>query len=174
MKPTSRPTTCGIDPSTVKLASVIKSGAQFHVVVRKLPKDRNLACLRAYEFAQGIIAEYGEHIQVYMEAPIMGIGGPGATIPQAQVGGAVMAGFMASGVAVTLCNNSTAKKRVCGRGNVKKDQVKEAMMGVWPELVYRADGDQDVIDAGMICLFGEHAIRLRAKIDKRFAQRGLT
>lgn len=163
----------GIDPSSHKMAAVITRQDNllgFESV--RLPEDKGLACKRAYEWVGFLIEEYAgvDPIHVYMEAPIMGVGGPGSTIPQAQVGGAVMAAWNMQDISVSLINNQSWKRQICGKGNIRKDQVAGAMMTVWPELVHSVGGDQDLIDAGAINMYGRRAVRLRAKVARHRAK----
>jgi len=106
-------------------------------------------------------------VYVYQEAPIMGVGGPRATIVQAQVGGALMAAAVRLNAPFFLVNNQSWKKRVCGKGNIPKDQVAVRMAEVWPTLIEHAGKDQDLIDAGAVNMFGWHAIDLKARLRGR-------
>lgn len=119
--------------------------------------------------------------RVWMEAPVMGVGGPGATIPQAYVEGAVMAWAAEFSMKLTLVNNQSWKKSVLGNGNINKLEVTNRMKEVWPELVEKAPiitaaqwsggpknaPDQDLIDAGAVHLFGEKRALLMKKILRR-------
>jgi len=105
----------------------------------------------------------------YLEAPVLGIGGPGPTISQAQIGGAIMAAAEEYGVPLTMVNNQSWKKRVCGAGNINKEEVAKRMKDIWPDAVKLANGDQNAIDASAINLFGRKALALKVRIMKRRA-----
>lgn len=119
--------------------------------------------------------------KVYMEAPIMGTGGPGATIPQAFVEGAVSAWAYEFSLPISLVNNQSWKKKVLGNGNISKTEVTRRMGEVWPELVAKCPiifrkqwpggdnnlPDQDLIDAGAVHLYGEWKVDLLHRILKR-------
>jgi Holliday junction resolvasome RuvABC endonuclease subunit len=156
----------GIDPSSVKVAAVISSQAKsnFSVVTKKLGRDHTLGAGIAYTFLQDLIRGIDDEVLIYQEAPIMGIGGAQPTIFQAQIGGALMAASANEGVPLKLVNNQSWKKRVCGRGNINKEEVVERMTTVWPELVEYAGKDQDVIDAGAVNLYGWHVLTLRDRV----------
>jgi Holliday junction resolvasome RuvABC endonuclease subunit len=118
---------------------------------------------------------------VYMERPVMGIGGPGATIPQSFVQGAVIAACFKYNIPLRLVNNQSWKKRVLGSGGIDKPEVARRMTELWPEFVARLpkvnarqwkDGpnglpDQDLVDAGAIHLFGKANVSLRRAISRR-------
>lgn len=164
----------GIDPSSHKLAAVVTDGDKIiDTLTIKLRDDKQIACGQAFRWIQECIIDPHNMMMeghIYMEAPIMGVGGPGSTIPQAQIGGAVMAGAAVLQVSLTLANNQAWKRQVCGKGNIRKDQVAGAMLTVWPELVHRVGADQDLIDAGAINMYGRRAVRLRAKVVRHRAK----
>lgn len=56
---------------------------------------------------------------------------------------------------LVLVNNASWKKQVCGNGGFKKPQIYKAMREVWPEAFELANGDQDLVDASAIYLFGQ-------------------
>jgi ribosomal protein L31E len=70
-------------------------------------------------------------------------------------------------IPLTLVNNQSWKKRVCGAGNINKEEVAKRMKDIWPEAVKIANGDQNAIDASAINLFGRKALALRVSIMKR-------
>lgn len=159
----------GIDPSSAKLAVVMTSSSKgkFVTVTRKLPKDHTKGCGQAYGFIDELLCEMEERyedIQVFLEKPVMGVGGAQSTIFQSQIGGAVMAAASRRDVPLRMVNNQSWKKRVCGRGNITKAEVAERMVGIWPELVEHAGKDQDLIDAGAINLFGWHVLTLKKRL----------
>lgn len=163
----------GIDPSSKKLAMVMSQSKKgsFSTNVKKLSQDHTLACGQAYEHVYELLGELmddvDEEVHVYMEAPIMGMGGAHPTIVQSQIGGAVMAAVSRRHTPLTLVNNQSWKKRICGRGNINKAEVVERMTEVWPDLVEFAGKDQDLIDAGAVNLFGWHVLTLRKRLGRK-------
>lgn len=161
----------GIDPSSRKLAVCISRSrkGEFELVAKKLAANHADGSQQAYAFMEYLIHEQlqeDKDLHVYLEKPVMGVGGPQATIVQAYISGAVMAAVRWANIPLTQVNNQSWKKRVCGRGNINKAEVGVRMLEVWPELIERADGDQDFIDAGAINLFGWHVLTLREKIKR--------
>lgn len=122
------------------------------------------------EFLYNIKERDGVQPVVYLEEPIMGVGGPGATIPQVYVQGAVMAACSEWETKVHQINNSTWKKRICGNGNIAKADIPGVMKDVWPELYLAAKDQQDLIDAGAIHLYGVWHQDLMNKIRKHRGQ----
>jgi hypothetical protein len=118
------------------------------------------------QFLYELKQEVGE-VYAYLEAPVLGVGGPGPTISQAQIGGAIMAASVEYDVPLILVNNQSWKKRVCGAGNINKEEVTRRMKTIWPEAIKASGGDQNAVDAAAINLFGRHALALRFRIMKR-------
>lgn len=141
----------GIDPSSKKLALCCSGNgfySELHVI--DLPGGLYSATGAAYrevfsflKFAEGPVA-------VYLEAPLVGVGGVHSTIVQAQVGGAVIAAAQNLAVPLKLVNVGTWKKQVVGKGNAKKPEISEWVEKNCPEAYHLAEGDQDLIDA--VCL----------------------
>ena len=138
-----------------------------------------------FEYCMGVIDYDGQPPRLFLEEPVMGRGGPGATIPQAFVDGAIMAGAYQAGAVLSLINNSSWKKKVCGNGNANKLVVSEWVEENWPVLYTKAvpmtlsaaksagypdlegRGDQDVLDAGCINLHGWKYVKMIEKIMRR-------
>lgn len=96
---------------------------------------------------------------MFVENPLVGIGGPHATIVQAQVQGLVLGTSVRSGVAAAYpVNVQTWKKDVVGRGNAPKDAVASWLRSECPNLADMADGDQDLVDAACVALYGIRVI----------------
>lgn len=164
----------GVDPSTKSLAVAITNSRNQRtpeMLKIRLPEDRSQACATAFrEFSSLLLDlrdETGQIPYVFLEAPVVGRGGAYSTIAQANVGGAVMAATAESGGFLRLANVSTWKKVVVGRGNMKKPEVTHAMEVVWPEAYAEADGDQDLIDAAAINIFGRKRVQLRLALLQR-------
>lgn len=161
-------TVVSIDPSSRKLAVVVTPRPRkFTVAVKKLSENHVLGSGQAFSFVDDLLRKVlrsDDNVVVYLERPVMGRGGAHSTIVQSQISGAVMAAASRLGVPVTMVNNQSWKKRICGRGNIDKAEVAARMATIWPELVAEAGKDQDLIDAGAINLFGWHALTLRKRI----------
>lgn len=162
----------GVDPSSRKLAAVISVvGDEPNVehTTKSLPQDKPTACLMAFEWMRTLIEinETRGKVYVFIELPVLGRGGPGSTIPQAQINGALMAGAQIAGAEVVPVNNARAKKEVVGRGNANKDDIRVWVKEAWPSLYEKIEKDQDLCDSAMIYQYGKQTIERRDKIVKR-------
>lgn len=171
---TRTPTTVvvGVDPSSRKLAAII-GGVQADVSavtyeIKALPQDKPHACLIAYQWAEALVTDQpGREVYVAVELPVFGRGGPGSTIPQAQINGALLAGVTAAGGEVLLVNNARAKKQIVGKGNASKEEIRQWVEREWPGLFTVIGEDQDLCDATMIWQYGVAAVTLRNRIARR-------
>jgi Holliday junction resolvasome RuvABC endonuclease subunit len=178
-------TVLGVDPSSVKFAIVESSKADkkkptLHVCQFEY-EAIEMKVLEAFDFgfevSMNIRERDGKPPEVFVEAPIQGVGGPGATIPQAFCSGAFMAGAVQAGCKVHLINNQTWKKRALGNGNINKQEVRRRMGTVWPELVneipimekgeFKGFPDQDLIDAGGLNRHGWWYVEMLERLKKR-------
>lgn len=163
----------GIDPSSRKLAAVYGTvGDEPYVqyTIEKLPQDKPTACLMAYEWMHRLVSiqDVTKHkVYAAIELPVLGRGGPGSTIPQAQINGALLAGAQAAGAIVILVNNARAKKEVVGKGNASKDDIRRWVKQAWPALYSDIKNDQDLCDSTMIYMYGHKTIELRDRIARR-------
>jgi Holliday junction resolvasome RuvABC endonuclease subunit len=161
----------GVDPSSRKLAAIVSvMGDEPNVehVTKALPQDKPTACLMAFEWMRNLIeanAPRGD-VHVFIELPVFGRGGPGSTIPQAQINGALLAGAQMAGGAVTPVNNARVKKEVIGRGNANKDDIRVWVKEAWPSLYAKIERDQDLCDSAMIYQYGHKTLERRDKIAK--------
>lgn len=182
-------TVAGVDPNSHKLALVEtrrnRQRKPFLHTYNLGNGDYEERCDRAFEeirwYCQAVEERDGSPVKVFLEAPVMGKGGPGATIPQAYVEGAVMAAVKQSGADITLINNQSWKKQVLGNGNIAKVDIAPKIKELWPELYdkvpivndtsvtpdWRGKPDQDLIDAGCLNLFGWHRVLLLERLMKR-------
>jgi Holliday junction resolvasome RuvABC endonuclease subunit len=155
----------GCDPSSKKLAAVIsfigkEEDADIDIYKLKA-KEKALSCAMAFTWARRLgrkCLEQSADVVVFVEAPVFGRGGPGSTIPQAQINGALLAGFSMAGITVMTANNSHWKKEVIGKGNANKVQIKEWVQQYWPAMYLSANNDQDVIDAAAIYIYGSKVV----------------
>ena len=177
-------TVLGLDPSSVKLAAVESSDPRrdvptlhvYHFEHEAIEEKVSEAFDWLFDLLMGILERDEAPPVVYLEAPVMGVGGPGATIPQAFISGSLMAACVQAGVPVKLINNQTWKKRALGHGNIGKPEVRERMKDTWPKLYKRVPimekgdfkgfPDQDLLDAGGLNLFGWWNVGLIERIQK--------
>jgi Holliday junction resolvasome RuvABC endonuclease subunit len=153
----------GIDPSSKKLAMCIASEGQFQLDVINLPAGLYSATGAAYREVFCFLESLNGSAYVYMESPLVGVGGVHSTVVQAQVGGAVMAAVRNSATPLHMVNVGTWKKQVLGKGNAKKPEVAEWLEKNWPAAYHEANGDQDLIDAACISRYGVLHERLLAR-----------
>ena len=159
----------GVDPSSRKLAavvSVIGNEPDVRFYVKTIPKDKPTSCLMAFEWMRTIVemSEGRGKVFAFIELPVLGRGGPGSTIPQAQVNGALLAGAQIANAEVILVNNARAQKEVVGRGNANKDDIKEWVRVAWPKLFEQIENDQDLCDSAMIYQYGRQTVMRRDKL----------
>jgi Holliday junction resolvasome RuvABC endonuclease subunit len=163
----------GIDPSSRKLAAVygvVGREPYIEYTVEKLPQDKPTACLMAYEWMQRLVVGQqatGNTVYAAIELPVLGRGGPGSTIPQAQINGALLAGAQCAGATIILVNNARAKKEVVGKGNASKDDIRRWVKDAWPSLYSEIKNDQDLCDSAMIYQYGRKTVELRDRIARR-------
>ncbi len=183
--PSKTLTVGGIDPSSKKIVIVATDRTRqrkpfIHSTELDADRieDRQLQAFDfIFQFCMGVRERTGQPPVLYLEAPVMGVGGPGATIPQAFVEGSIMASAAQADAKITLVNNQSWKKLVLGSGATPKDKI-----GPWVELNWKAlydktpimrigqfkgRPDQDVLDAGCINLFGWKRVLLLESLTKR-------
>lgn len=164
----------GLDPSSKKIALAISvGGAKPTFRTKALPQnDMPRACKEAYKYVRDTVKEFtkeGHRVFVFIEEPVVGRGGVRSTLMQTKANGAMQAGASMAGALVQEVNNSSWKKRVVGKGNCGKPEVKEWLRQNWPYAYVKADGDQDIMDAACILRFGEQFISVKEKIDSELA-----
>jgi Holliday junction resolvasome RuvABC endonuclease subunit len=171
------PIVIGCDPSSRKLAAIVSAiGDEINVVpvTTPLPQDKAVACAVAFEWMRDLVTEQEGEVWVFLESPVVGRGGPGATIPQARVNGALSAGAVLAGAKVIDVNNSHCKKVTIGNGRASKDDIRDWVEVVWPELYEHISKDQDLCDSAMIWVYGAGVVNKRERIAKRRARGGVT
>lgn len=178
-------TVLGVDPSSQKIA-VVESSAKSrdkptlhatHFELEAHEEKVNEAFDFAFDLFYSVRERDGVPPRVFIEAPIQGVGGPGATVPQAFVTGAIMAAAGQAGVPIKLVNNQTWKKKGLGKGNINKDQVRALIKELWPTLYnmvpimdkgeFKGLPDQDLIDAGGINRYGWDYVEMIERIKRR-------
>jgi len=172
-------TVVGIDPDTVRLSLVItRKRGQKVPEVMQIPlagesnhiKSCGIAFRKIGEVLHDLTSDNGAPY-VFLEMPVMGAANgralPGPTISQAQIGGAVTAAAEEFECPISWVHNMSWKKIVCGKGTIAKTDIPGVMTDVWPELVKAANGDQNIIDAGAINLFGRDRAALVYRLKSR-------
>tara|TARA_Y100000310_G_scaffold80965_1_gene77598 strand:+ start:2066 stop:2401 length:336 start_codon:yes stop_codon:yes gene_type:complete len=99
-------------------------------------------------------------MSVYIEAPVVGVGGVLGTVKQAFVSGAVQAALGIHKAEIHFVHNGTWKKHVVGHGHASKDaimtHVRRKHRKVFKKVVRE---DQDLADAFCLAQYGlrDHA-----------------
>lgn len=157
-------TVIGIDPASSKLAMVALSSSGDFVSVYnpKMGKSGGQSCANAMKttraFLESIPEEFGMISMAFIEAPIVGRGGVKTTMVQCFTSGAVQGVLHEEGISTQVANVSSWKKRVVGKGNATKEEVAEFLRLRWPSLYGHSKGNQDLIDASCIALYGQSII----------------
>lgn len=152
----------GVDCGGSKVALVILDTGtmQTHVLVSK-HKDRHAALRDVGRFA-------GDHLSrcdvVYVEKPLVGRG-IAASLQVAQATGAVMSHLDVPSYFVPV---QTWKKAVTGNGNAPKGLVQTALLELHPGYSELCGGDQDLVDATCIALYGEEQQRLVERLEANY------
>lgn len=89
----------------------------------------------------------------FIEAPLHGKGQK-TTIVQSMVSGVVQLAMVQSGHRPQMVNVSTWKKTVIGNGNATKDDIASFIKQRWRPIFDEAAGNQDILDAAGVCLYG--------------------
>jgi Holliday junction resolvasome RuvABC endonuclease subunit len=160
-------TVIGVDPSSHVLAAVLLDGGPTRYQLRTLPDDKVYACTQADRWLYALVRrEQGNGpvptpVYVFIESPVLGRqGGPGATLPQAMVFGAAVAGATRAGAQyVEPTHHASWKKTVIGNGNASKAMIQIHVRQEW-RADYRAFTDKskylgDLCDARAIAEYGE-------------------
>lgn len=163
----------GVDPAKTRLHGVVWDGHRYKLVKRTMPGDIVLCTVKAYTWIQRIIKETRARylrdvtVVVAVEEPVLGSPnrrGANATIPNAKVHGAILAGAYRAGAVVIPVNNQRWKKEIVGKGNCSKEYVAAHVKRTWPVLYREAGGVQDWLDASCIALYGMYVMNFREKM----------
>lgn len=154
------------------------------VVLSYFPKTTDISarCSFAYsasrKLAERVVAANPfTDVYAFIEEPVVGRGGAYATIVQAKLHGAIIAGLRHGGAEVKGVNNSSAKKAVVGKGNAGKPDIKRWCQVYWREVFDEAlkfpKGDQqDVFDGAMINRHGAIIIGTMTRLREYRAREG--
>lgn len=154
----------GIDPASTKLALVALSsdGRFLSSYIPKLGRSGGQSCAGAMKATRAFVAlaedEFGTLDSAYIEAPIVGRGGVRTTMVQCFTSGAVQGILHEAGISTQIANVSSWKKRVVGKGNATKEEVAKYLRLRWASLYDMANGNQDLIDASCIAIFGQQIV----------------
>lgn len=151
----------GVDPAASKVAFVAICGNEFvSKAYTRLGTSGGVACWNAWNTTERFVSELpweldGRQLHSFIEAPLVGRGGVRTTMVQCFTSGAIQGALNGLRFSTQIANVSSWKKRVVGRGNAKKPEVAEFLAKQHPELFRATGGNQDLIDASCIALFGK-------------------
>lgn len=131
------------------------------------PKSGPDVCWLAYKRTRQFIKKVGQgdiRVHAFIEDALVGRGGIKSTKVQAFTNGAVQAAFHGSGAGVQLVNVKTWRKAVVGNGNAPKSDTGPALYTAWADAHEAADGDEDLLDAAAICLYGIGILRIGERL----------
>lgn len=155
----------GVDPAASKAAFVALYGNEFVMrSAQRLGKSGGQACFKATHAIESFVLALPwnvDHKFAYIEAPVVGRGGVRTTMVQCFTSGAIQGALHGLGFTTEIANVSSWKKRVVGKGNATKEQVAEHLRLRWPALYSAANGDQDLVDASCIAIFGSELAKSR-------------
>ncbi len=166
LKITKKPSfVVGIDPSSKSAAYVSE---EFMAKIQFAETSGPEACCKARRETVLILDAVKKDFDkkylpvVYLEAPIVGIGGVKTTLVQAYVSGAIQAACFDVGFDVVLISNTKWKKKIVGSGKATKDEIKSFVKKHHKNVYKSIQDDQDMIDAFCIWKYGvENEKRLR-------------
>jgi Holliday junction resolvasome RuvABC endonuclease subunit len=138
--------------SKIAIATLQQGQLSTHVLVSK-EKDRHGALRDVGAFA-ALYLNYCD--VVYVEKPLVGRG-VAASLQIAQIAGAVLSHLSVPTYFVPV---GTWKKAVTGNGNAPKGLVGNTLRELHPGYSQLCGGDQDLVDATCIALYGEQQQRV--------------
>ena len=154
----------GIDPASTKIALVALSedGKYMSLSNAKLGKSGGEACYNATtvtkKFLEEVQKKLGKISFAFIESPVVGRGGVRSTMVQCFTSGAIQAVLYEYGIPTQAANVSSWKKSVIGKGNATKEEVAEHLRYRWSALHKSANGNQDLVDASCIALYGQSIV----------------
>ncbi len=161
------PIVIGVDPAASKVAFVAICLDEFiSKAFTRLGKSGGVACWGAWNSTERLIDDLpwdmeGRELHAFVESPIVGRGGIKTTMVQCFTSGAVQGALSGAGFVTQTANVSSWKKHVVGKGNAKKEEVAKYLRLRHPPLFAAAGGNQDLIDASCIALYGQLVLRQR-------------
>lgn len=171
----------GIDPSSTKLAITVGTldGSKIVVFTQKLRvarivREKVQACGDAYLAGAELVQMFPKALLVALEAPVLGRGGAGSTIPQAYISGALQAALDNNGMGtkLNLANNQTWKRVVTGNAHAGKSEIAKTIRVDHRHLYELAIGsgklDQDICDSIGIYLYAVGYVNTTRKLRRAF------
>lgn len=161
------PIIIGVDPAASKVAFVAICLDEFvSRAFTRLGKSGGVACWGAWNTTERFVADLpwpleGRELHAFVEAPLVGRGGVRSTMVQCFTSGAIQGALSGLGFTTQVANVSSWKKHVVGKGNAKKEEVAKYLRLRHPALHAASGGNQDIIDASCIALFGRQLLRQR-------------
>lgn len=155
----------GIDLNSRKLAMAKNLNGQLLLHAFAVPKkitDRALICSMLYNHTRTRVMSDDV---VYIEAPVVaGARNIQSTIKCAAAYGAVLAAISSVGAVAIETPISLWKLHTVGKGNVSKVDIGNWLHTMHPSVHRECSGDQDLMDASCIALYGQG--------QERFVDRG--
>lgn len=151
----------GIDPASTKVAFMALYGDAYMVEVhQRLGKSGGQSCANAWhvtkQFVEAVRVAFPDtKIVATIESAVVGRGGVRTTMVQCYTAGAIMGALHDEGIVTQIANVSSWKKRVVGRGNATKEDVSKWLRLRWPDFFSATRGNQDLVDATCIALYGQ-------------------
>lgn len=161
------PIIIGVDPAASKVAFVALCFDEFvSKAFTRLGKSGGIACWGAWNTTERFVEDLpwdmdGRELHAFVESPIVGRGGVRTTMVQCFTSGAVQGALSGLGFVTQTANVSSWKKHVVGKGNAKKEEVAKYLRLRHPALHAASGGNQDIIDASCIALYGQQLLRQR-------------
>lgn len=172
----------GIDPSSRKIAIAATNlglpvqTLRAYNLYRTTEKQTPESLARALDYMEETVEELAGSFQgeryAWVEDPLVGRGGPVATMKQSLVQGIVRGVLARSGFTVYGVNVSTWKKAVAGSGRADKDDVRRAVRAAWPKVSVLIGNDSDLADAAAICIYGQGVLSRSADIRQAGVHQG--
>jgi Holliday junction resolvasome RuvABC endonuclease subunit len=105
----------------------------------------------------------GKKRVAFVEEPVVGVG-VRSTLVQALVSGGMQIALFDAGFTVHLVSNTRWKKALGLGGHASKDEIKARITTDHPQLAERCGGDQDLIDATGLALYGARTVRIGRRL----------
>lgn len=174
----NEPVIIGVDPSTRKIAITVSIGDEIEMFKTPIKKS-DTEQVFAYSWMQSqvfIALAKGASVFIFIEDPVLGFGkraNAQSLISQARAQGAILAGaqalhdsFPTRPVTVARVAPAEWKKKVIGKGNASKDEIRAWCREYWTNAYDLSEGDQDLIDSAGINRYGHGIVGIRKTLVK--------
>lgn len=163
----------GCDPSAKKIALVAKETLTLSVLAEQhllYPKGTTTQTPASLHKALDVVSDFAQELAhmapegqrfAWVEKPLVGRGGISTTIKQAYVGGVIRAALARAGFAVYDVHPSTWRKGigVSGKGTAAvKASCRNVVRVLDPKMLTLVQHDDDLTEAGGICLYGTQQV----------------